>query len=196
MGYIEYGEGDNELNSYLREHGLSRAGGLNNLTDMISHVRALAPLWWAHNQATLGAVRINSGFMGSRLSDLIDNATLFTDCAVAGLERLHARLATDSKRRDAYGKDHVEALILGFDFHEHLIEQASPACRFIDGSVRPVAATTKVAMLVIDRTPVWSHPDHFGMRGYYDTQSRISTIGYIDQADAMTSGWAHTVSAN
>ncbi|MGP3951312.1 hypothetical protein [Streptomyces sp. 7N604] len=198
MGYIQYGDGDNELNTYLRDHDMGRAGSLENLPGMIQHVRVLAPMWWEHTGAAVGSIRLKGGFMGSARSALIDSEPLFTACATFGLDALHQRLAQDSKRRAAFGEDHADRLVFGFDFGDYRFteEPATDPCRFIDGTTRQVDAGTTVAMLFIDRVPVWSHPDHFGGRGYYDHQTRVSTVGYIDQAEAMTKGWHAALDAS
>ncbi|WP_381184803.1 hypothetical protein [Streptomyces mangrovi] len=44
-------------------------------------------------------------------------------------------------------------------------------------------------MLVIDRIPICSPPQHFGLPSYSDTRTRIATTDYFRQADAIQQGW-------
>lgn len=204
MGYILYRDGtkpsetdqemwDSPLNSYLREHQMGRAGTICSVSEMIRHVEAIGALWWQYTnpaQATLGAIRfINGGIVGPSLTPLIDSPELFTTVALEGLRSWHTLLAADARRRALYGDDHADLLLPGFNFGEYLFDQEGTRCVFIDGTQRTVPAGTVVAMLVIDRVPICSPPEHFGLRSYYDTKSRISTTDYFSQADAIEQGW-------
>ncbi|MGP3953469.1 hypothetical protein [Streptomyces sp. 7N604] len=210
MGYILYRDRtkpsetdqemwDSPLNSYLREHNMGRAGTICTLSEMIRHVEEIGALWWQYTdptQATLGAIRfINGGIVGPSLTPLIDTPELFATVAAEGLRSWHTLLAADAPRRAAYGDDHVDLLLPGFDFGEYLFEQEGTRCVFIDGTRRTVPAGTVVAMLVIDRVPIYSPPEHFGLRGYYDTESRISTTDYFRQAAAIQQGWKKAADA-
>ncbi|MFF7953650.1 hypothetical protein [Streptomyces griseorubiginosus] len=184
---------DSPLNTYLREHQMGRAGTICTLPEMIRHVEAIGARWWQYThpaQATLGAIRfINGRSVAPSLTPLIDTPELFTTVAVEGLRSWHTLLATDASRRAAYGDDHADLLLPGFDFGEHLFEQEGTNCVFIDGSQRTVPAGTVVAMLVIDRIPIYSPPQGFGLPSYYDTRTRISTTDYFRQAHAIQQGW-------
>ncbi|MEU7031614.1 hypothetical protein AB0A60_33565 [Streptomyces sp. NPDC046275] len=194
MGYITYGH--TELDTYLRTHAMSRAGTLCNLKDMHTHVRELAPLWWEHTGATLGALRFTGGFMGNALSDLFDDDELFTSCAVTGIEQLRAGLAPDRARRALYEDDHADRLLLNFQFGTFHIADAADSCRFFDGSRRPVAAHTTVAMLDIDRSPSWVHPGGFGAGDLHGAETRITTVlTPLDQKTAVLNGWRAAIDA-
>ncbi|MFI0813633.1 hypothetical protein [Streptomyces echinatus] len=194
MGYITYGH--TELDAYLRTHGMSRAGTVCNLKDMLTHVLELAPLWWEHTGATLGALRFTGGFMGNALSDLFDDDDLFTSCAVSGIEQLRAGFVPDRARRALYGDDHADRLLLNFQFGTFHIAAADDSCRFFDGSRRPVAADTTVAMLAIDRSPSWVHPGGFGPGDLPCAETRITTVlAPIDQKTAVLNGWRAAVEA-
>ena len=210
MGYILYRDRtnpsetdqemwDNPLNTYLREHQMGRAGTICALPEMIRHVEAIAAMWWQYTnpaQATLGAIRfINGGIFGPSLTPLIDTPELFTTVAAEGLRSWRTLLAADPRRRDLYGDDHADLLLPSFNFGEYLFDQEGTRCVFIDGTQRTVPAGTVVAMLVIDRVPIYSPPEHLGLRGYYDTKSRISTTDYFRQADAMQKGWKKAADA-
>jgi len=190
---------DSPLNSYLREHNMGRAGTICGVSEMIRHVEAIAAMWWQYTSpapATLGAIRfINGGNIRSSLTPLIDTPELFTAVAVEGLRSWHTLLAADSRRRALYGDDHADLLLPGFNFGEHLFDQEGTRCVFIDGTQRTVPAGTVVAMLDIDRIPIYSPPEHFGLRGYYDTKSRISTTDYFRQAHAVQQGWKKAADA-
>lgn len=151
---------DSPLNSYLREHEMGRAGTLCTVPDMIRHVEAIAALWWQYTHpapATLGALRlINGGIVGPSWSPLIDTPELFTAMAVEGLRSWHTLLATDSTRRAVYGDDHADLLEPGFTLGEYLIEEDSPSSFFSDNTRRDVPGGTVVAMLTIDRIPIYS----------------------------------------
>lgn len=194
MGYITYGH--TELDTYLRTHDMSRAGTLCNLKDMLTHVLELAPLWWEHTGATLGALRFTGGFMGNALSDLFDDDDLFTSCAVSGIEQLRTALAPDRARRALYGDDHADRLLLNFDFGTFHIVDADDSCRFFDGSRRPVAADTTVAMMHIDRSPSWVHPSGFGPGDLSDAETRITTaLTPLDQKTTILNGWRAAIDA-
>ncbi|MFH0245936.1 hypothetical protein ACGRHY_26775 [Streptomyces sp. HK10] len=194
MGYITYGH--TELDTYLRTHAMSRAGTLCNLKDMLAHVRELAPLWWEHTGATLGALRFTGGFMGNALSALFDDDELFTSCAVSGIEQLRAGLVPDRTRRVLYGDDHADRLLLNFQFDTFHIADADDSCRFFDGSRRPVAANTTVAMLHIDRSPSWVQPGEFGPGDLPGAETRITTVlAPIDQKTAVLNGWCAAIDA-
>ncbi|MFH8257882.1 hypothetical protein [Streptomyces roseolus] len=194
MGYIIYGH--TELDTYLRTHAMSRAGTLCNLMDMHTHVCELAPLWWEHTGATLGALRFTGGFMGNALSNLFDEVDLFTDCALSGIDQLRAGLAPDRARRALYGDDHVDRLLLNFRFDTFHIAAADDSCRFSDGSRRPVAANTTVAMLHIDDSPSWVHPNVFGPGDLPGAETRITTVlAPIDQMTAVLNGWHGAIGA-
>ncbi|MGC5263886.1 hypothetical protein ACPXCO_22985 [Streptomyces cyaneofuscatus] len=191
---------DNPLNSYLRENQMGRAGTICNVSDMIRHVETIGAMWWQHTspaKATLGAIRfINGGILKPSLTPLIDTPKLFTTVAAAGLRSWRTLLAADTRRRAAYGDDHAELLLPGFNFGEYQFDQEGTRCLFIDGTQRTVPAGTVVAMLVIDRIPIWSPPEQFGLRGYYDNASRISTTDYFRQADAVQQGWKKAIDAD
>lgn len=210
MGYILYRDRtkssetdqemwDSPLNSYLREHQMGRAGTICGVSEMIRHVEAIAAMWWQYTnpaQATLGAIRfINGGIVGPSLTPLIETPELFTAVAVEGLRSWRTLLAADTGRRALYGDDHADLLLPGFNFGGHLFEQEGARSVFIDGTRRTVPAGTVVAMLVIDRVPTYSPPGHFGLRGFSDTKSRISTTDYFQQADAVQQGWKKAVDA-
>jgi hypothetical protein len=184
---------DSPLNSYLREHQMGRAGTICTLPDMIRHVEAIGALWWQYTnpaQATLGAIRfINGRSVAPSLTPLIDTPELFTTIAVEGLRSWHTLLAADASRRAAYGDDHADLLLPSFELREYLFEQEGTNCVFIDGTRRTVPAGTVVAMLVIDRVPIYSTPEYFGGRSYSDPKSRISTTDYFRQAQAIQQGW-------
>ncbi|MFF1678778.1 hypothetical protein ACFVYG_22395 [Streptomyces sp. NPDC058256] len=190
---------DSPLNSYLRQHQMGRAGTICTLPDMVRHVEKIGSLWWQYtnpSQATLGAIRfINGGIVGPSLTPLIDTSELFTNVAVEGLRSWHTLLAADTGRRTLYGDDHADQLLPGFTFGEYLFDQEGTRCAFTDGTQRTVPAGTVVAMLVIDRVPIYCPPDHFGLPSYYDTKSRISTVDYFRQADAIQQGWKKAVDA-
>ncbi|WP_440581456.1 hypothetical protein, partial [Streptomyces sp. PT19] len=204
MGYILYRDRtkpsetdqemwDNPLNTYLREHQMGRAGTICTLPDMIRHVESIGALWWQYTQptpATLGAIRfINGRSVAPSLTPLIDTPELFTTIAAEGLRSWHTLLTADASRRAAYGDDHADLLLPGFDLGQHLFEQEQTNCAFIDGTRRTVPAGTVVAMLLIDRIPIYCPPEAFGLRSYYDTRTRISTTDYLRQAHAIQQGW-------
>jgi len=210
MGYTLYrdrtkpAETDEEmwnspLNSYLRAHHMGHAGSIATLPDMIGHIEAIGSLWWQYTnptQATLGAVRFMSGgIIAPALTPLIDSPELFTACAVEGLRSWHELLARDDSRRTAYGDDHADRLRPAFSLGEYLFGQDGPRQIFIDGSRRDVPAGTVVAMLVIDRVPIWSAPEYFGGASYYDQETRVSTIDYFGQVDAVQQGWKKAADA-
>jgi hypothetical protein len=194
MGYFTYGH--TELDTYLRTHDMSRAGTLCNLKDMLTHVLELAPLWWEHTGATLGALRFTGGFMGNALSDLFDDDDLFTSCAVSGIEQLRAGLVPDRARRALYGDDHADRLLLNFQFDTVHIANADDSCRFFDGSRRPVAADTTVAMLHINDSPSWVHPSGFGPGDLPGAETRITTVlTALGQKTAVLNGWRAGIDA-
>ncbi|MFE9252833.1 hypothetical protein [Streptomyces sp. NPDC007088] len=210
MGYFLYRDRTNPsetdqdmwnspLNSYLRDHQMGRAGKICGLSEMIRHVEAIAAMWWQYTnpaQATLGAIRfMNGGIVAPSLTPLIDTPELFAAVAAEGLRSWHTLLAEDTGRRALYGDDHADLLLPNFNFGEHLFEQEGAHSIFFDGTRRTVPAGTVVAMLVIDRVPVWSPPEHFGLRGFYDTKSRVSTTDYFRQAHAVQQGWKKAVDA-
>lgn len=184
---------DNPLNTYLREHRMGRAGSICTLPDMIRHVETIGALWWQYTnpaQATLGGVRfVNGGIVAPSHTPLIDTPELFTTIAVEGLRSWHTLLAADAARRDAYGDDHADLLLPGFELREYRFEQEGTNCVFIDGTRRTVPAGTVVAMLVIDRIPIYSPPQHFGLPSSCDTRTRIATTDYFLQAHAIQQGW-------
>ncbi|MFD7867006.1 hypothetical protein [Streptomyces sp. NPDC059783] len=193
MGYITYGH--TELDTYLRTHDMGRAGDLCNLKDMRTHVLELAPLWWEHTGATLGALRFTGGFMGNALSDLFDDEELCTSCAVSGIEQLRAGFAPDRARRALYGDDHADLLLLNFQFGTFHIADADDSCRFFDGSRRPVAADTTVAMVHINESPAYVPPG-VGPGGLSGAETRITTVlAAIDQKTAVVNGWRAAIDA-
>ncbi|MFF3957376.1 hypothetical protein ACFYY1_29805 [Streptomyces sp. NPDC001890] len=193
MGYITYGHA--ELDTYLRTHAMGRAGTLCNLKDMLTHVRELAPLWWEHTGAALGALRFTGGFMGNVLSGLFEDDELFISCAVSGIEQLRAELVPDRARRALYGDDHADLLLLNLQFGTFHIADAADSCQFIDGSRRPVAANTIVAMLDIDRSPSWVHPGGFGGDLSGAKTSITTVLTALDQKDAVLNGWRAAIDA-
>ncbi|MEU6070630.1 hypothetical protein ABZ864_40870 [Streptomyces sp. NPDC047082] len=187
------------LNSYLREHDMGRAGAICTLPDMIRHIEAIGSMWWQYTspaQATLGAIRFKSGgIFEPALSPLIDSPKLFTACAVEGLRSWRALLARDPSRRTKYGDNHADMLLPNFDLGAYCFEQDGTGCIFTDGSRRDVPAGMVVAMLDIGRVPVWTRPDSFGGRGHYDNETRVSTIDYFMQVDAIQQGWKKAADA-
>lgn len=194
MGYIVYGH--TELDTYLRTHAMSRAGTVCDLKDMLTHVRELAPLWWEYTGATLGALRFTGGFMGNALSGLFDDDELLTSCAVCGIEQLRAAFVPDRARRALYGDDHADRLLCNFQFDTFHIADADDSCRYFDGSRRPVAADTTVAMLHIDRSPSWVHPGGFGPGDLSGAETGITTVlTPLDQKTAIAAGWRAAIDA-
>ncbi|MGZ2361462.1 hypothetical protein LRE75_33090 [Streptomyces sp. 372A] len=193
MGYITYGHAG--LDTYLRSHDMGRVGDLCNLKDMVTHVLELAPLWWEYTGAVLGALRFTGGFMGDELSDLFDDEKLFTSCAVSGIDHLLACLVPDLPRRTLYGDDHADRLLFNFQFDTLHIADADSSCRFFDGTSRPVAAGTTVAMLHINNSPSWVHPST-GLGGLSGAETRITTVlAAIDQKTAVMNGWRAAINA-
>jgi hypothetical protein len=183
----------NPLNSYLREHQMGRAGAICTLPDMVRHIEAIGSMWWQYTHpvsATLGSIRfISGGILAPALSPLIDSPKLFTACAVEGIRSWHTLLARDETRRTAYGDDHADRLLPAFRLGEYLFDEDGQRCMFIDGTRRTVPAGSVVAMLVIDRVPIYSASQYFDGASYYDQESRVSTIDYFRQVDAVQQGW-------
>ncbi|MFD6471771.1 hypothetical protein [Streptomyces goshikiensis] len=210
MGYILYRdrtkhtETDEEmwnspLNSYLRDHQMGHAGAICNLPDMIGHIQAIGSLWWQYTnptRATLGSIHFKSGGIVAPLwSPLTDSHDLFTNCATEGLRSWYELLSSDETRRATYGNDHAARLLPSFDLRTYYFEKAGPRSLFIDGSRRDVPAGTVVALLVIDRVPIWSAAKYFGGASYYDQESRVSTVDYFRQTDAVQRGWKKAADA-
>ncbi|MFD6335072.1 hypothetical protein ACFWGI_36610 [Streptomyces niveus] len=209
MGYILYrdrtkpSETDKEmwnspLNSYLREQHMGHAGAICTLPDMIRHVEAIGSLWWNYTDsapATLGIIQfVSGGHTAPVVSPLIDNPELFTAAAVEGLRAWHELLTADQHRRTLYGHDHADLLLSRFRLGEHYADQDSAHCRFIDGTLRDVPATTVVATLAIDRAPIYTPADYFNRGTHSDRQTRVSTTDYLDQAAAIQQGWKDAAS--
>ncbi|MGW1783890.1 hypothetical protein ACWCQQ_32965 [Streptomyces sp. NPDC002143] len=115
--------------------------------------------------------------------------------AVEGLRSWRELLARDDSRRAAYGDDHADRLLPSFSFGEHLFEQDGSHGIFLDGSRRDLSAGTVVATLDIDRVPICSTPKYFGGASYYDQETRVSTVDYFIQVEAVQRGWKKAADA-
>lgn len=193
MGRIIYG--DDKLDDFLAANDLGHPGGVATLGELPAILADLAPLWWNHHQpsAMVGTIGFKGGFYGDASLGMVDTEELFTTAAVSGAKALSDRLARDHKRREAFGPDHADKLHLDFSFTSRRFTLSTTELEMADGTTKTIRPGTLLIELILDHTPVWTAPEHFGLHRRHGRESRMTTVQAYEMADAVKGGWTQAL---